>query len=228
MLRITTLILVSLLSTVTLGCDDGRPRGPSVDSSLSDAATDVGMDPDVGGGGDTALPADDGAVDAEVDADALPMASCPPTGPFGTDVGDVAPDVTLLDCEGTEVRLHELCDAPVSWIYHYAEWCPVCRDFAPSAQMLYERHQADGLAAFIIISADGDFGAPDAALCAEVRMRYGFTMPVLYDATGAFASGLEAPTNAYNLIMTRGMEIVWEGHYADASVEGELAAAFAR
>jgi len=152
---------------------------------------------------------------------------CPPVGPYGTEAGDIVANVALVDCDGTEYTLHALCEAPVSWVFEYAEWCPTCRAFAPTAQRLYERHQPDGLEAYIVIAANADYGAPDAELCAAVRERYGFTMPVLYDSTGVFASTLDVPTNDYNLIMSRGMRMVYEARYDDSTVEAELAAAFA-
>ncbi len=246
-------VLCAALFVTIFGCDDGRPPpGPGGIDAAMDAGGDAAVadaGPADASRGDAALEAcvaecgprtcgDDGCggscgtcasgESCEDGGCVAPMdETCPPVEPYGTDVGDIAPDVTLLDCDGVEHSLHDLCDAPVSWVFEYAEWCPVCRDFAPTAQMLYDRHEPDGLRAFVVISAADDFGPPDAALCAEVRMRYGLTMPVLYDPTGAFASTLEAPSNDYNLIMTRGMRIAWEGHYADSSVEGQLAAAFA-
>ncbi|RLB56873.1 MAG: hypothetical protein DRJ42_02080 [Deltaproteobacteria bacterium] len=252
---VTSLALFLVTSIVT-GCDEERPPVPGADSAVADSGAgpedsgapdaadassprDGGLDacqPECGGldcgedgcggvcgecaAGDTCAP--EGTCRGPVAT--LP---CPPVGPYGTSIGDVAPDVTLLDCDGVEHRLHDLCEAPVSWVFEFAEWCPTCRAFAPTVQTLYERHQPDGLEAYVVIAAAADFGPPDAALCAEVRDRYGFTMPVLYDTTGAFDAALDAPGNDYNLIMTEGMQLRYEAHYGDSTVEAQLADAFA-
>ena len=45
------------------------------------------------------------------------IGSCPPEAPFGTQEGDVAPNVTLYDCDGAAVQLRDACRV------HF----PVCR-----------------------------------------------------------------------------------------------------
>jgi len=69
---------------------------------------------------------DAGPADAGFDAgpgiDEPMEPTCPPEGPYGTQVGDKAADVTLLDCEGEPHTLHDLCPFNAGWIFAYAGW----------------------------------------------------------------------------------------------------------
>ncbi len=51
-----------------------------------------------------------------------PTATCPPKGPFGSNIGDILPDVTLTDCDGGIHHIHDLCDYNVSWFFSFAGW----------------------------------------------------------------------------------------------------------
>lgn len=48
--------------------------------------------------------------------------SCPPEAPFGTEQGNVAPDVTLYDCDGQAVQLRDLCPRQGALLYAFAAW----------------------------------------------------------------------------------------------------------
>ncbi len=149
---------------------------------------------------------------------------CPPSAPFGTAEGDVAADAVLFDCDGNEVALHTLCDAEVSWVFEFADWCPPCRGFArDDVQRIWAEYSARGVEGYFVVSADGSFNAPTQSLCNEVRDRYGLTMPVLFDPTGALQTALGINATAWNSLVQNGMVIDWKGKYAEAEVEGELA-----
>jgi hypothetical protein len=47
---------------------------------------------------------------------------CPWPGPYGTNVGDTIKDLTLADCDGNPVKLHDLCGANGAWVFVYAQW----------------------------------------------------------------------------------------------------------
>lgn len=210
-----------------LACDDDAPplgvgdsgvdSGPAIDAGVDSALPDAGADPDVGaepdvGGGD----------------DAATGALCPPSGPFGTNVGDVAADVTLFDCEGNEVQLHDLCEAEAGWLFEFADWCPPCRSFAGGElQNVYNTYSAMGVQGFMVVSQDRDFNVADAADCAEIRDRYSLTIPVLYDPSGAVQTALGIDSNATNVIFDPGMRIRWKDKYAESQVAGQLMEALA-
>jgi len=199
-----------------LACSDDVPDRPG------DGAGDAGVSVDAGQ--DAGLSADDaGVMDGP---DGSTGGSCPPSGPFGTALGDIAPDVTLLDCAGTEVSLHDaLCEAEAGWVFVFAEWCPPCRTFArDDVENIWQSHREQGLQALVVVTADSSYDAPTAELCAEVQERYGLTMPVLYDPTGAFASALEVQSNAVDIVFSSGVEIEWKGRYDSADVDGQITA----
>lgn len=222
------------------GCtESGRP--PAGGGGGSDGGArelDAGAGPDAGGGRDAGPGAVDGgpagALDAGADPDAggpdgsIAEGTCPPEGPYGTEPGQVAPDVTLLDCDGVEHSLHELCAHEVSWIFEYTDWCPPCRAFADRAADVYARYEGEDLGAFFIVSEDASFGPPTAELCADIRDRYGLPMTVLYDPTQRFSEAMGAPSNDFHVVMTHGAVIRWTGHYADPEIETQLDAAFGR
>lgn len=218
-----TLLLATMLA-FAFGCADeaAPPAGgdaaidaPPFDAGAFDAGTDAGTDAALG-------------VDAADTSDAAMGALCPPAGPFGTAVGDIAADVTLFDCEGNEVRLHELCEAQVSWLFEFADWCPPCRSFASrDLENVWTTYSAMGVQAYMVVSEDRDFAVADAADCAEIRDRYSLTMPVLYDPTGAVQTALAIDSNATNVIFERGMRIRWKDKYAESEVADQLAAALA-
>ena len=154
----------------------------------------------------------------------LPMGgTCPPAAPYGTEVGDVAADAVLFDCDGNEVRLHELCEADVAWIFEFADWCPPCRSFArDDVERIWTTYDPMGVDGYFVISADGDFGAPDQALCNEIRDRYSLSMPVLFDPTGELQTALGINANAWNVLLRPGGVIDWKGKYAESMVEGMI------
>ena len=51
-----------------------------------------------------------------------PTPTCPPDGPFGTDPGDVAVNVTLTACDGTTRSVHDMCGANAAHINLLAGW----------------------------------------------------------------------------------------------------------
>ena len=47
---------------------------------------------------------------------------CPPSGPFGTGVGDTLGDWSLTDCDGVEHSFHDLCELRAVHIFSFAGW----------------------------------------------------------------------------------------------------------
>ena len=212
-----------------IGCteNDRAPvGGGGADAGGTRGGSDGGPEADAGAGGGTDA---GGAVDAGAGDDAGgPTGPCPPSGPFGTEAGDVAADVTLLDCDGVEHSLHDLCEHEVSWVFEFTDWCPPCRAFAGRADDVYAAYEGEDFGAWFVISENDSFGPPTAELCAEIRDRYGLPMTVLYDPEQRFSDALDAPTNDFHLVMKRGNVIEWTGHYADSQIEDQLDAAFGR
>ncbi|MCA9610062.1 MAG: redoxin domain-containing protein [Myxococcales bacterium] len=203
------------------------------------AATDAGAPPpeDAATGIDAGTGLLDGGFDAggldagltATDAGSPAPAICPPVGPFGNAVGDVAPDLVLMDCDGNPHSLHELCEDRAVWLFEYADWCPPCRDFASrEANRIYDRFAAGGgFEAYLVISENSSFGEPDADVCAAVRDRYGIHMPVLFDPGTAFEDTFGVASNEVQIVLRDGARIEWKGHYAGDMVEARIEATLA-
>ena len=131
---------------------------------------DASMEPDVmeerdaqDMNADAAVPGEDvgdGEMDAMVEADTPPDMegpTCPPEGPFGTEVGEVMPDVSLPDCDGQLHSVRELCSQDAAWLFVFAEWCPACRRSAESFEGVVDQFSGDDVGAFFIISANSNY-----------------------------------------------------------------------
>ena len=68
----------------------------------------------------------------------------------GLEVGEMAPDVTLLALDGIEYRLSDF-RGQVVFLNFWASWCGPCRAEMPSMQEMYEEYGKDG---FIILAVD--------------------------------------------------------------------------
>ena len=70
-------------------------------------------------------PQDQGACADGEDCDAgtcVAASVCPPSGPFGTSVGDVLDDWSLEDCDGVTHSFHDLCELRAVHIFSFAGW----------------------------------------------------------------------------------------------------------
>jgi peroxiredoxin len=151
------------------------------------------------------------------------MGVCPPAGPTGSRDGDTIPDVAFVDCDGAEVSLHDLCEAPAAWIFEYAAWCPPCNAFATSsANALVDRFDAAGVRGLFVISEDSSSSAPTIELCRAVRDRFGLRMTVVIDPTGALQRELGVPSNSYSIVLGEGARIAWRAHYSEGLIAAKV------
>jgi hypothetical protein len=58
----------------------------------------------------------------ECDSGQCSLNTCPPLPPFGTHPFNSLTDLTVYDCDGSPVNLHELCGAPVGYFNLLAGW----------------------------------------------------------------------------------------------------------
>lgn len=93
---------------------------------------------------------------------------------------------------------------------------------------MVEQFSGDDVGAFFIISANSNFGAPSAADCRRLRDRYGISVPVLYDADGAFTQELGIPDNDMSFVLDEGNVITFKRQFAFSSVPGEIEEALSR
>jgi cytochrome c biogenesis protein CcmG, thiol:disulfide interchange protein DsbE len=98
-------------------------------------------------------------------------------------LGQVAPDFTLTDLEGREVKLSDFRGRPV-WINVWASWCAPCRAEMPDIDAVYREQRASGGAnglALLLVSLGED---PAAVRRYMSTTRY--ELPVLLDPGFAF------------------------------------------
>ncbi len=230
---VARLALVCASAGVLVACGGGSaPPAPVMDGGVArDAggAIDAARGADAGRGADGGGAIDGGGDGVDAGAADAGASLCPPTPPFGRAPGETIGELVLRDCDGVEHSLHELCDRQAVWLFEFADWCPPCRSFASSdANRIYRAFSSESFAAWMVISEDAGFAAPDAADCAAIRDRYGIEMPVLIDPTGALQSLLGVAPNEVHVVLGEGARIDWVGHYAGSMVESRIRATLAR
>ena len=93
------------------------PTGPDA-GPLPDVPTpeDVPMEPDVPMAEDAPM-----AEDVPMPPD-ISVSACPPTGPFGYEIGDMLTNIGYEDCDGNPVELHDLCGANAGLVFNFYGW----------------------------------------------------------------------------------------------------------
>ncbi len=106
-----------------------------------------------------------------------------------------APDFTVTDADGNEVKLSEMIGKPMI-INFWASWCPPCKSEMPEFNKVYEE-MGDEITFMMIDSVDGQRETK------EVGEQYiadqGFTFPVYYDTTGeaSYTYGIRSIPTTY-------------------------------
>ncbi len=117
-------------------------------------------------------------------AQARPKSSAGVTTSIGgtPNVGDPAPDFTLKNLQGEEVRLSDYRGRPVL-INFWATWCPPCRFEMPAIQKMYDTYKDEG---FEVLAVDVE---ESITTVKRYIAQGGYTFPVLLDYKGEVANG---------------------------------------
>ncbi|MEZ4231145.1 MAG: redoxin domain-containing protein [Polyangiaceae bacterium] len=222
-----TAVRTCLVGLALTGCGDGGAPTKATGAGGSDqggaasggAGSTGGVGGDLGQGGARAGSGGVGGTGGSVSTP-----SCPPGGPYGDAVGDVVPDVTLYDCDGNATSLHDLCEAPVSVVYTFAAWCPVCRSHMESGRpnQLLEEHRAAGLEEWVVVTQKSDGSTADAELCALTRDTYSLTPKVLFDPDDSLRKRVGLQVNSGGLVMSGGGRIELKVGYDFDAVEAKV------
>ncbi len=70
----------------------------------------------------------------------LSVQSCTSSSTSGVNVGELAPDFTLVDLEGNQVSLSDFRGKTV-FINFWTQWCPPCREEMPAIEALYQQYK---------------------------------------------------------------------------------------
>lgn len=102
--------------------------------------------------------------------------------PIGEET-EAAPDFTVYNADGEEVRLSDFLGKPVV-VNCWASWCGPCQAEMPHFQTAWEVYGED--AEFLMLNMNG-YGNDTRAAAAEFVEAGGYTFPVYYDDEGMMA-----------------------------------------
>jgi hypothetical protein len=95
----------------------------------------------------------------------------------GTLLNDNIGDVTLTNCLGEEISLHDFCgQTKVVWFYLTAGWCPACHErLPPDAEYAYKKINEEGweLELWVIVGEDQTGGEPTLEFCKGYAEEHG-------------------------------------------------------
>lgn len=120
----------------------------------------------------------------------------------------VAPDFTVIDAEGNEVKLSDLRGMPVI-VNFWASWCGPCKSEMPDFQEVYELY-GDKIQLMMVNLTDGSRETVESA--GKHVEEQGYTFPVYYDTemSAAIAYGVQSIPVTYFIdaegtVVCRGM-----------------------
>lgn len=129
-------------------------------------------------------------------------------------VNFLAPDVQLLDLDGTDVALSDFYGQVI--LYNaWATWCPPCKAEMPTLQAYYEAHRTDG---FVIVAvADGQSTDEVQPFVSDYRLTFPVWPDPEYKATTAFRTN-SLPTS---FVIDRDgvVRLTWTGAISRAMLE---------
>lgn len=121
----------------------------------------------------------------------------------GWDVGDVVPNLALLDQDGDVVSLYEHTDAIIV-LELFAAWCTTCQKAAPELEQLWLEHADQGLVVLSPMMEAPDGQLPQAADVAAWAERYALERPVL---VGNDSVGFQAASFPTYVVIDRNMVV---------------------
>ena len=114
-----------------------------------------------------------------------PEAAAPTQAPTESteNTAELAPDFTVYDIDGNEVKLSDYLGTPVV-LNFWASWCPPCKAELPDFEEKYLAYGED--VQFLMVNlADGARETVDTA--SEFIAQEGYTFPVFYDSKSVAA-----------------------------------------
>lgn len=227
--------IFGLLLCFTLACGDadvppagGFDAGPGADAAVGRADAGSPLDAGDAGNADAEGGPDDDAgssADGGPTDDAATAGMCPPSAPFGTSVGDIAPDAMLEDCDGNPVSLHSMCGSSAVWLYRFSEWCPPCQQFVRGdAEVFYQSFVDEGVGAVLVIAQNSSGEVATRTDCARLSEQFGLSFPVLIDPRSEM-NNLGIRVNAEAMVFDSDMRILYSEQYNHAGIPAAVMSA---
>jgi peroxiredoxin len=174
---------------------------------------------------DTAIALETGDTYAQTDSGVTASVPCENLA-TGNQVGDCAPNFTVLDKNGVSHSLYDFSGSVIA-LDLSAMWCPICQAAAPEGETLYQSTKSQGATYITVLFQDGSSNDPDAADITAWEGTYGITHPL-------YADDNEEVYDLYNtsggqpliMVLDENMLITWKatGKSAKNGVEAALLA----
>ena len=166
--------------------------------ALTGAGCGGDSDDDGGGGGDLVPP-------AGCELTRPPGDFVYPSGPYGTEVGEIFEDIELDDCDGNKVRFGDvLAQSELTLFNIGAGWCQPCVDETEALDAeIFRASCGQGLRVIQVLFQDQDAEPATKLFCSEWREQFSLSFPVLVDplfATQKYFQSVESQTPINYLI----------------------------
>ena len=102
----------------------------------------------------------------------------------GINIGEIAPDFTLLDLDGNEIGLSRF-RGKVVFVNFWATWCPLCRAEMPDIESLYQEYKGKGLVVIGIDIMESE------ATVRQFVQQGGYNWIFVLDSTGAVTANYD-------------------------------------
>ncbi len=129
---------------------------------------------------------------ADTDVESRPAAGEPESEAA---VNDTAPDFTILDADGNEVKLSDFFGTPIV-LNFWASWCPPCKAELPDFEAAYKKYE--GKVVFLMVNmTDGERETVEVAK--SFVESAGYTFPVYFDTRyeAAYGYGVSSIPQTY-------------------------------
>lgn len=126
-------------------------------------------------------------------------------------VGGMIPDFALTTIDGTQVRLSEFAEAPVTVIAMTGTGCPLCLKYSPTLAGIEQEYDDRGVR-FLFINPNE---SEDLARLRDAVTTHGFRGPYVRDEERAIPETLGAKTTTEVFVLDRSRTLVYRGAVDD-------------
>ena len=159
----------------------------------------------------SACQAADGGMETESSTDTADTADTAET------VTNTAPDFTVLDADGREIKLSDFFGTPIV-LNFWASWCPPCKAELPDFEAACKQYE--GKVTFLMVNmTDGQ--RETVAIAKDFIASEGYTFPVYFDtqSEAAYAYGVSSIPTTYFINADGSLEAKATGMISAAQLE---------